>query len=140
MVKLTENQIVEGDNGLVYRAQTVIGKKKIKENQIQHRAKMRREVVAGKKKAAINTDLHDKIKHAEKFIMERRETQKNFVSQRKRKYMELTHDVENRTILAIRLRGPKNITENQKVSLKMLKLKSVHDAVVFKATPKMIKF
>jgi len=68
MVKLTENQIVEGDNGLVYRAQTVIGKKKIKENQIQHRAKMRREVVAGKKKAAINTDLHDKIKHAEKLL------------------------------------------------------------------------
>jgi len=139
MVRLEENQIVEGDNGLVYRAQTVIGKKKIKENQIQHRAKMRREVVANKKRAAINPDLQDKIKHAEKFIMERRETQKNFVNQRKRKYKELDHDIENRTILAIRLRGNKNITENQKVSLKLLKLKSVHDAVIFKATPGMIK-
>jgi hypothetical protein len=33
----------------------------------------------------------------------------------------MDNDIENRVILAIRLRGNKNLTENQKVSLKLLK-------------------
>jgi len=71
--------------------------------------------------------------------MEKRENQKNFVNQRRRKFKELDHDIEDRIILAVRLRGDKNLTENQKVCLKLLKLKSVHDSVVFKATPTLVK-
>jgi len=72
---------------------------------MQHRAKQKREVIAARKKTAINPDLQDKIKRAEKFIMEKRETQKNFVNQRKRKHKDLPDDVEGRIVLAIRLRG-----------------------------------
>jgi hypothetical protein len=97
-------------------------KKKVQEHQLQHRAKQRRETIEAKKTKNINPDLNeDKIKRAEKFIMERRATQKNFVNQRQRKHKDMDNDIENRVILAIRLRGNKNLTENQKVSLKLLK-------------------
>jgi len=122
MGKLEENEIIEGADGVVYKAKTILKKKKVQEHQLQHRAKQRREVVQAKRTDKMNPDLNeDKIKRAEKFIMERRATQKNFVNQRQRKHKDMDHDIEDRVILAVRLRGNKNLTENQKVSLKLLK-------------------
>jgi len=95
---LEEGQIIEADNGLVFKAQTVLGKKRVKEQQQQYRAKQKRDVVKSKKKASVNPDLKDKIINAEKFIMEKRALQKNFVNQKKRKFMELDQDFEGRTI------------------------------------------
>ena len=119
---IMKNSYSKNSDGVVYRAKTVLRKKKVQEHQLQHRAKQRRETIEAKKTKNINPDLNeDKIKRAEKFIMERRATQKNFVNQRQRKHKDMDNDIENRVILAIRLRGNKNLTENQKVSLKLLK-------------------
>ena len=137
MVRAEENEIIEGDDGVIYQAQTVQRKKKIKEDQMQYRAKQKREQVESRK----NPDLQDKIKRAEKFIMERREIQKNFVNQKKRKFknLDIDDEISNKIVLAVRLRGNKNQTEKQKVCHKLLKLKKVHDAVIFKASNNLIK-
>ena len=95
----------KNSDGVIYRAETVLRKKKVKEDQMQYRAKQKRELVESKRRHNINPDFQDKIKRAEKFIMEKRATQKNFVNQKKRKFKELDQDIDGKIILAIRLRG-----------------------------------
>ena len=106
------------------------------DDQLENRAKMRIEGLKARKMKYKNPDLAETIKHPEKFIMEYREKQKNYVQQKKRGQQEVVDELKGQIILALRIRGDKNLSDRQKILLKTLKLKKMHDAVIIRMDKK----
>ena len=104
--KMDKNQdeLITGKDGITYKAQVLLGKRKIKDEQREKRAKMRYQNMRKKKEKLKNPDLKDKVKRIEKFVMEYRANQKNFVSQKKRARKPLSGDIQAKVVIALRLR------------------------------------
>lgn len=100
---------------------------------------MRLEGLKSRKMKLRNPDLEDQVIRPEKFIMGYRAKQKNYVQQKKRGMQPMNDDLKGQIIIAVRLKGDKNLSDRQKILLKTLKLKRVHEAAVIKVTPKVEK-
>ena len=92
-----------------------------------------------KKMRLKNPDLQERVKRPEKFIQEYREKQRNYVQQKKRGHQEIGEDLKGRVIIAVRIKGSKNLTDRQKILLKMLKLKKQHEASIIKVDTRIEK-
>lgn len=100
---------------------------------------MRAEGLKARKMKLKNPDLQETVARPEKFIQAYRAKQKNYVQQKKLGLKPLNEDIKGQVIIAVRLKGDKNLTDRQKILLKTLKLKRVHEAAVIKVTPKIEK-
>lgn len=102
------------------------------DEQLEKRAKQRLEVVKMRKMKNRNPDLDEQVKRPEKFIMEYREKQRNYVQQKKRGHQEVIDELKGQVIIAVRIRGDKNLTDRQKILLKTIKLKKMHEAAIIR--------
>lgn len=93
---------------------------------------MRAQSLKSKKLQLRNPELNDRPKHPEKFIMEYREKQRNYANQKKRSHQAGSNEILNKVVIAVRLRGSKNLSDRQMILLKTLKLKKIHDAALIK--------
>lgn len=99
-----EEELIQGRDGITYKAVTKLRTRKVREEQLAKRAKMNMEAQKQKRLKRKNPDYKDKIKRAEKFIMEYRAHQKNFVDQKKRAVKAPNENLIGKVVLAIRLR------------------------------------
>lgn len=97
-------ELIQGKDGITYKATTLLRKRKITDEQRDKRAKMRLDAVKQKKEKMKNPDLKDKVKRIEKFIMEYRANQKNFVDQKKRALKPINEEIQGKVVMAVRLR------------------------------------
>lgn len=127
-------------DGITYKATTILRKRKVTDDQLEKRAKMRIDAIKAKRLKMRNPDLLDKVTRPEKFIMAYREKQKNYVNQKKRGHLTIDDNLKGQIIMAVRIKGDKNLSDRQKILLKTLKLKKVHEAAVIRIDPKIEKF
>ncbi len=106
------------------------------DDQLEKRAKQRLEVIKMRKMKYRNPDLDERVKRPEKFIMEYREKQRNYVQQKKRSHQEVIDELKGQVIVAVRIRGDKNLTDRQKILLKTIKLKKMHEAAIIRMDEK----
>lgn len=97
-------ELIVGKDGITYKATTLLRKRKITDEQRDKRAKMRLEALKDKKERMKNPDLKNKVKRLEKFIMEYRANQKNFVDQKKRALKPISDEINGKVVMALRLR------------------------------------
>jgi len=115
-------------------------KRKVTDDQLEKRAQMRKQALIQKKKNLKNPDLLETVKRPEKFIMEYREKQRNYVQQKKRGHQLTGDDINGKVIIAVRIKGDKNLTDRQKFLLKRyLKLKKQHEVAIIKVNEEIEK-
>lgn len=127
-------------DGIIYKSTTVLRKRKVTDDQIEKRAKMRIDALKAKKFKLKNPELQEKIVRPEKFIMSYREKQRNYVNQKKRGHLAVGDDLKGQVIIAVRIKGDKNLSDRQKILLKTLKLKKVHEAAMIRVDEKVEKY
>lgn len=106
---------------------------------LEKRAQMRREAIIAKKNKLKNPELKERVIKPEKFIMAYREKQRNYVNQKKRSHLAVSDDLKGQIIIAVRIKGEKNLSDRQKILLKTLKLKKVHEAAMIRVDAKVEK-
>jgi len=94
-----------GNDGLTYKATTILRKRKVTDDQLNKRAKMRREGIEKRREALRNPDFKDKVKRAEKFVLEYRETQRNFAHGKRRAKKDANVKECGPVIVALRIKG-----------------------------------
>lgn len=79
------------------------------------------------------------IKRPEDFVHNYRNTQRNYSHYLKRKRKDIGDCDSKELVFVIRIKGSKNLSENQKKLFNLLKLKKIHEARLFRLTPEIKK-
>jgi large subunit ribosomal protein L7e len=120
----------KSSNGLIYKTETILkNRTKLKELRERKSRQKLKNIIEFKNRPK----LKDEIKRPEDFVTEYREKQKNYNQYKKRlhKDLELLNIKENDLIFIIRIRGDKNLSDNQKKLFKILNLKKQHEGSIF---------
>ena len=127
-------------DGITYKATTILRRRKVTDDQLEKRAKMRMDAIKAKKFKTKNPDLLERVTRPEKFIMAYREKQRNYANQKKRGHLTVDDNIKGQIIIAVRIKGDKNLSDRQKILLKTLKLKKVHEAAVIRVDEKVQQY
>ena len=125
------NPIIRGENGLLYKAETILRhRNRITEiRDRKARQKLESQKIQRQKQKVPKSD----VKKPEDFVNRYREQQKNYASYKIRKHgVPEDVDLQNGSlVLILRIRGDKHISPQQKGIFKRLQLKKQHEAHLF---------
>jgi large subunit ribosomal protein L7e len=126
-----ESDIIQGNNGLLYKAETILRhRNRISEiNERKSKQKLESIQIQKQKQRVPKND----VKKPEELVTNYREQQKNFASYKLRKRASTDSiELENGSlVLIIRIRGDKHLSPQQKGIFRKLQLKKQHEAHFF---------
>jgi len=134
-----DSEIIQGDNGLLYKAETILRhRNRISEiNERKARQKLESIKIQKQKQRVPKNE----IKKPEDLVMNYREQQKNYASYKIRKSAPIDSiDLEiGGLVLILRIRGDKHLSPQQKGIFRKLGLKKQHEANFFLVTDELKK-
>ena len=129
-----DNEIIQGDNGLLYKTETIL-RHRNRISEINDR-KSRQKLESIKIQKSKQKVPKNEVKKPEDMVTNYREQQKNFASYKLRKRASTDSiDLENGSlVLLLRIRGDKHLSPQQKSIFKRLQLRKQHEAHFFVVT------
>lgn len=128
---MEEKDLIYGENGLIYKAETIIRHKNRLSEIAERKAKQKIEsfnVQKSKQKIPKSEVIRPEV-----FVTDYREKQRNYAYYKLKKGSKKEVDLtENAIILILRIHGEKNLSEQQSKILKKLGLWKPHEAHLFK--------
>jgi len=128
---MEEKDLIYGENGLIYKAETILRHKNRLNEIAERKAKQKIEsfnIQKSKQKVPKN-----EIIKPEEFVNAYREKQRNFSYYKLRKNSSKVIDLEeNSVILVLRIKGDKNLSTQQRKILRKMGLFRAHEAHIFK--------
>lgn len=129
---MEDKDLIYGENGLIYKAQTVLRHKNRLSEKAQQKARQKIEsFTIQKSKMKIPKS---EVTRPEDFVNAYREKQKNYSYYKLRKASPREADLpdEKEVVLILRIHGNKNVSEQQTRMLRKLGLRKAHEARLFK--------
>ena len=129
---MEEKDLIYGENGLIYKAETVL----LRRNRINEKSeqKARQKIESYKIQKDKQKIPKLEVLRPDQFVYDYRQKQRNYAYFKLRKGNKKEIQLsDNQTILVLRITGDKNISENQKRILRRLGLHKSHEAHLFQS-------
>ena len=129
---MEDKDLIYGENGLIYKAETVLLRKNRINEKAEQKAKQKIESFKIQKDKQKKPKLE--IVRPDQFVDDYKQKQKNYAYFKLRKHNKKEVKInDDEILLVLRIRNDKNLSDNQKRILKRLGLHKVHEAHIFRA-------